>query len=450
MNLRLGLVIGLFCLGHVFAQSPIGTVQLVDGNLLFANGNQAYSLKNKGGTLHITCIHIETRSLIQGEFTFSKSRFASSFILLGKNSIYLVEQSSATWQNGLFDDVRILCWNGKDGIEEYNFPGYLNGGVIRYALADDEQMYFLTDQQHSGFSESDIYQCKHNLLHFTRSNYLLRKINYGLSVVEDSPFTSFWFPLRIETHLTEWYRVKYRNKKIVFEVQQLQPSGNNISSTEITCDLSPGLIPSNTETPPNEANIYYDFRTFSMTDTSLKTEVTSMLTLALLQYNSFNHQYFSTFKLYADDAKGHEGFYFMLLDSNLNTVQTYETYEMIKNPTLTASLPDFSKTNYKISFNNQGGIFLSVEYTTYLNKLQAHKAYTWKNNAWVEVNTYIRFDRLKGFQYPGFIADEKCRTQLSGMNSNLMNTPYMVCTGKNMLYIFPTLGKNNVWSVGVE
>jgi hypothetical protein len=450
MNLRLAFLISVCCLGRVFAQLPIGTTRLDGGTLLFANGNQAYTMEFKGGQFLATCIQIENNSLSFAEIPRTKKSFTSSFTLMGKNNLYLIEQTASKSKNGLFDDINIICWNGKDAPQEYNFPGYLNGSVIRYAIADDEQIYFLTDDQVCGFTEPELYGCKHNLLHFTRTDYFLRKINYGLSVKEDSPFTSFWFPLRIEKDFTEWYRVKYRDKKILFEVQQLNSSGNHLSATEIGCDLSPGLIPTNTETAGREANIYFDFDAFSVTDTSLKTEITSMLTLALLQYNDFNHQYFTTFKLYANDAIGHEGFYLMVLDSNLQRIFNYESYEMIKNPTLTASLPDFSKTDYKIAFNNQGNLFLSVEYKNYGNKVMAHKAYTWQNQTWVELNTPIQFNHLKGFHYPGFIADEQSRSMLLGIKPNIKYSPYVVYTGKNLLYIFPSLHKNNVFSVGVE
>jgi hypothetical protein len=450
MRIKQGLLLCILCVGQLFAQPPMGSMRLVNQSLIFANGNQAYSFGPQGGKYVATCIQIEKKNITQAEISFAKKAFSSSFICMGKNNIYLVQQSSSKSKNGLFDDLRITCWDGQNAPQEYDFPGYLDGAVIRYAIADDEQIYFLTDQQLSGFSETEVYQCKHNLLRFTKADYFLRKINYGLSIQEDSPFTSFWFPLRIENSFTEWYRAKYKDKRIVFEVQKLNTNGNNLSSTEVSCDLSPGIIPNNSFTPSGESNMYHNSEAFFKMDTIVKVQATSMLTLALLQYNAFNHEYFTTFKIYAEDAIGREGFYLMTLDSNLNIIHRFENYEIIKNPTLTALLPDFSKTDYKVMFNNQGNMFLNIEYRNYVNKIVGTKSYEWKENNWVEVVTKLDFDRLKGFYYPGFGVDEKCRSLLQGVKPNLKNTPVALFNGKYMLYVFPTIDKNNVFSVQVE
>jgi hypothetical protein len=427
------------------AQSSIGTVK-PNTQVLFNGGDNAFIGDFVAGKFEIACINTTEGKITQTTITPLKSSFSNSFFIVGKNHLYLIEESADRSKNGMYNDLKITAWDGKENPVEYNFFGQLNNSRIKYAIANDEEIYFLTDEEPTTFDERSIYAGKHSIARFSRNDIQFKNLKYNLSSNMETAFTSFWFPLRIGKDFCEWYRTKAINTRLFFEVQRIDKSGVLLAAKEFELGLYAGVPPGLPDLPDRTANIYFNYDAFTVKDTSLGQQVYSMLATAILQYNDEMGKYFTSAKSYTPTDIYIQGVYYMILDDQLNVVAAYEDPEVIKNNILTASLPKFMNTEYRIAFNKDGDPFLSVYYSNWSKKTVAEKHYELKAGKWQEVQVSAGLKRLNGNIYPGFSIDKVWRSNTL-LKSDLLQAANFAYNGKGMIFILPKLKTNNVYFV---
>lgn len=427
----------------LYAQNSLGTVK-PNVEILFNGGDNAFVGGYHAGKYDVACINTTLGKVTQTEFFGISSSFTSSFFVLGKNHIYLVEQSASRSKNDMYDDLKITAWDGNNSPVEYNFPGMLNASRIRYAIANDEEMYFLLDEEPLGFDERSIYNGKHGMARFNRNDYQFKKIKYNLSSTMETAFVSFWFPLRINKDFCEFYRTKAVNTRLFFEVQKIDKSGTLLSNKEFELGMSAG-VPQSTPTLPDGANnIYFDYDVFVKKDTSTGEYLNSMLSTAILAYNEEMGKYFTLAKSFTPTDIYIQGVYYMLLDDELNVVASYEDPEVIKNNTIVASLPKFAGADFKMAFNKNGEPFLSIYYTNWSKKIVAEKHFELKDGKWKEAVVFTGLKKLSGNLYPGFSTDMQLRSG-SILKPDLLKEAIFAYTGKGMILVLPKLKTNNVY-----
>lgn len=465
---KLIVLIGLIGNFTCLAQEPIGSVAYKNGGVFYSNGHNIFITGFKNNTVTATCLNTLDNSLKEYEFpkggsnrTVTKSqsvknnsndiakaqRAVSVFLLMGQNYLYQIEQSSDRPKNGLYDHLTIVAWNGKDAAEEYVFPDRLMGSKIRYSIANDEYIYFLLDRALSGFSESKIYATPHLLLRFNRKTSTLSTLNYNLPDNENNPFTSFWFPLRIENEFTEWYRTKKLNDKFIYEIKRINIDGLLTLSKDFTSSISTKFPEHFSEPPKQSTNLYYTSDAFITVDTATKKTHYSLLNLAPLHYSKLAQKYFTTTKVVSYGETAGHGAYIMVIENDLDLHKSYEFGDFIKNFDLMAQLPKFMNTSLQTLFNNDGTFYFNVQYLNYKDKIVAQRNHEYNSAKLNKGNFDLSLNNIKSDLYPGFSKDKEIREKIKGVKPEDFDNAYYLFTGNGMFYYFPSRKEKNIFFI---
>jgi hypothetical protein len=431
------------------AQTPIGTFHQKYDDLSYAGGNNVFIVGLKGMHAIAACVNTVDQTFSEYEFTKPGKgvHVSSSFSFMGKDCLYEVEQIAKSSKSGLYDNLHITSWNGKDAPREFDFDQQLMASKIRYAIANDNFIYFLLDQQIPGVAEEDIYRIRHLMIRVDCKNGLLKHINYALPSNENLQFVSYWCPLRIGDNFTEWYRTKAIDNKFIYEIKRLDMDGLVISSSEITSQISTGIPESPAVSFSNSPNIFHDYDCFYREDTVNKVKAISLLAFAPLIYIEGAEKYMTTSKVTTYGENGTQGIYLMIAEEGLDLNKSYEFNDVIKNIEIVKEIPKMDNADYHVALDNNGSIYINVQYLNFRKKIIDVRNYELLGSSPEKSSSTISFDKMEGMTFPGFENESQTRKVINDVKLDLLNKAMFVCTGKGILYFIPEKKDGNIYFV---
>lgn len=432
----------------LFSQNAIGYVKNKNTSIYYNSGSRVFfcSLKSSGYT--VSCVDLDSAKITETQLSGASGRISSSYVVVGINNFYLINQVAKKDDRGMFPDVIITSWDGKTEPKKYEFPGRWNG-ELRYAIANDRDIYFMLDVMPASFSEESVYRTKHSLLHLNLVSGTLSEIPCPLSMNYSEPQCSFWCPLRIGDNFTEWYRTKMVNKKFSYEITRLDINGREVWTKTIASQMSknnPDFVP---ELPRYCNNVLSTSSVWSERDTVRKITSFSLLTIAPLNYVPETNQYFSVAHVSEFKEKYKRGVCVLLLDSALSVVQSVEHPSLIQgHDRMNVGPQEFESVSVFAAFTEAHTPYLSVVFKKRNGKVIDKRMYKLVDETPLAAYTSLySFEKMTGNFFPGYDAEKKRREQLSALPADALNDAMFLCTPKGTLYYLPDEKDVNVFFV---
>ncbi|HTF03060.1 MAG TPA: hypothetical protein VK826_03510, partial [Bacteroidia bacterium] len=389
-----------------------------------------------------SCVDTDSSVVRETDFSRIKEKQVYSFVVAGVNSFYKIDQSSPM-NTGLYSTLTVTRWDGKTEPKVFTAPGPLNG-KIRYAIANDEDLYFLVDREVTEFSEGQIYAARHALLRFNISTGILMEIPYLLSAKRENAGTSFWAPLRIGKDFTEWYRTM-SGKIFDYEIVRLDASGRLLFSRIVHgVNWTPDFVP---EFSDIASNIFREQTSLALHDSATKQTMYSLLTVAPLTYMPQTDQYFALSHFSSLEGTYARGIHVLLLNTDLSTVLSYNHKFLIQGGKLAQDVGSFATASVNAAFSADSTIYLQVVYKKLTGKVVARKSYAVRNGEITEFTVPFSLVASGGYLYPGFDADQKLRAEIKDVKAKDLDEARFVYTGKWMVYFIPSRKEENVFFI---
>lgn len=429
------------------SQQVAGSINDKFTSVYHAGGNNVHFINVKffGSSMNIKSVNTTTG--VNHDFSFNgiKVKKGLSFPLVSENNVYQISTSTDLKNYYLYSDVSFHVWTPGTGDSIYRFPQSLLGEVVRYALADDDNIYLMTDRGECGFSEAEIYASPHRLLRFSRKDGIFKEISYGLPMnIPDNTY-SFWFPLRIGNGFTEWYRTKVVNKEFVYEITRLDSAGNDLWTKEITSKISIKIPEFAPDVDYSNGEIYYDYEnSIGEYDTVTNTKKYSLQAVAPLRYIPGAGKYLTWSRVSVFGKSSFTGFYFMVLDHELSVLHTDEKEGLVKNPELTEKLPKFARTKTYVGINEKGEVFINNHYQTINEKTVAIKSWLHNGNLFTESEFELSLENLTHDYYCGFETDAKNRSLIKGIKKDALKTLDVITTKSGVFYFSRAQKEDNL------